>query len=186
MRLVPPRLPCSFACLAVQLAVGIGWRCRAGLPESCGPRGTQAASGRPACSLRNLPRSFPRAKADRMEELPVGSLGTPGARAVPRALTDAARPGAAVRLSPGGRCRVSAVPCLHWCRARGEPTSPFPAGPPSQSPALLEPSPQASGCGPEKHSLAWWLCPKEASAQDSHGMPDGFLIICGRPDSSPG
>lgn len=159
MRLVPPPLPCSFACLAVQLAVGIGWRCRAGLPESCGPRGTQAASGRPACSLRNLPRSFPRAKADRMEELPVGSLGTPGARAVPRALTDAVRPGAAVRLSPGGRCwvlaraRVSAGPACTGVGLEGSRPAPSLLGLPPRARPLLEPTPQASGMAPRSTAL---------------------------------
>ena len=159
------------------------WRCR--LEVQSRPRGTQAASGRPACSLRNLPWSFPRAKDDRMEELPVGSLGTPGARAVPRALTDAVRPGPAVRLSPGGQCwvlaRVSAAPaCAGVGREGSRPAPSLPGLPPRAWP-LLEPTPQASGKAPRSAALLDG-CVRRSSLR----MPDGSLVTCARPDSSPG
>ena len=60
----------------------LGQPSRVGLPGSHRPWGTRAASS--VCGLRNLPWSFPRAKADRMEELPVGSRGCQGPEPPPR------------------------------------------------------------------------------------------------------
>ena len=181
----PPRLPCLFALLAALLAVGIGWRChsrqscrqsREGLPGSRGPWGTHAASRRPVCVLRNLPWSFLRAKADRMEELPVGSRGRQGPEPPPRP--------SQTQPSPGGRCWVlvrARVSAAAACAAVGHVRG---AGQPLLCWAsLLEPAPQASTMPREAQACLMIVSKGGFSPGLGHRTPDGVLIICGRPDS---
>lgn len=185
----PLRLPCLFArsaaLLAALLAVGIGWRCRScqswrqsreGLPGSRGPYGTRAASRRPVCVLRSLPRSFPRAKADRVEELPVGSRGHPGPEPPPGP--------SQTQPSPGGRCWVlvrAGVSAAAACAAVGHVRG-------ADQPllcwaSLLEPAPQASTMPREAQPCLMIVSKGGLSPGLGHRTPDGFLIICGRPDS---